>query len=204
VYVYQPNCPPRYRVGTNAWYSSWDGWTKWRTMWNGPLVRYKSPPPVGYVPPDKYREAVPGRTPPGYLGGWRAGAEPTPVGRYRGLGMRVRDNTSVMRNGERVPLREPPSGRMTPSERTAERPHGDLGRGETEERPPGHTIERREGASRPNPPAPRDAPRTEKPAEKPKDAPAQQPPPRIEVPRQAAPGRSAGGGGDGSGNRFRK
>jgi hypothetical protein len=205
VYVYQATCPPRYHVGTNAWYSSWDGWSKWRTMWDGPLVRYKTPPPVGYVPPDKYREAVPGRTPPGYMGGWRGGAQPTPIGRYRGgIGMRVRDNTSVIRNGERVPLREPPTGRMSPGGGTAERPRGEFGRGGTAERPPGRATEPREGASRPNPPAPRDAPRAEKPPEKPKDAPAQAPPPRIEVPRQAAPGRGAGSDGGGSGNRFRR
>jgi len=201
VYVYLPTCPPAYHVGTSPWYSSWDGYGKWRSMWNGPLTRYKGPAPVGYVPPDKYRDAAPGRTPPGYMGGWRVGAQPTPLGRYRSTGMRVRDGISVLRNGERVPVRQPEGGRLSPSDRTGERerPGGEFGRsGETAERPP-IRIERKEAPQRPEPPAPRH----EGGAEKPKDggnsgqsAPPP-PPPRIEVPRQAAPGRGAGDGGGG-------
>ena len=64
VYVYRPDCPPHWHVGGSAWYSSWDGWTRWTQIWNGPLVRYKSPPPVGYVPPSARQDWRTQRTPP--------------------------------------------------------------------------------------------------------------------------------------------
>jgi hypothetical protein len=73
-YVLRPGCPPYWGYSWyNPYYSSWDGWTSWNTMWGGPLVRYKSPPPPDYVPPNKFsdpdrwrgRDGVP--TPPGYL-----------------------------------------------------------------------------------------------------------------------------------------
>ena len=74
-YVYRPSCPPRWRAGDwrNAWYSSWDGRRRWNSQWGGPLRRYKSPPPPGYVPPpskfDRASRARDGRTftPPGFL-----------------------------------------------------------------------------------------------------------------------------------------
>jgi hypothetical protein len=70
-YVMRSDCPPRWRHGWNdPWYSSWDGYPRWTTIWGGPLVRYKSPPPPGYVPPSKYDD--PNR--------WRGGARPLPPG----------------------------------------------------------------------------------------------------------------------------
>ena len=57
-YVYRPDCPPRYRVlpASRTWYSSWDGYRRWRTLWGSRLTRIKSDPPSGYVPPTKYRD----------------------------------------------------------------------------------------------------------------------------------------------------
>ncbi|HET7225798.1 MAG TPA: DUF4384 domain-containing protein, partial [Candidatus Eisenbacteria bacterium] len=51
-YCYVPRAP-RYRVSA-AWYSSWDGWRVWTGLWGGALRRYKSAPPVGYVPPNRW------------------------------------------------------------------------------------------------------------------------------------------------------
>jgi hypothetical protein len=92
-YVLRTDCSPRWRHGwSGPWYSSWDGWSRWNTMWGGPLVRYKSPPPVGYIPPNKYhdpdrwrgRDAVP--LPPGFLansGGHEMRRSSLPLGRNR-------------------------------------------------------------------------------------------------------------------------
>jgi hypothetical protein len=57
-YVYVPrlDCPPAYRWNDNVWYSSWDGWSRWTRTWNGPLTRYKSPPPPGYIPPALWQD----------------------------------------------------------------------------------------------------------------------------------------------------
>ena len=61
VYVYRDGCPPAYRrpYGPGAtWYSSWDGWHRWRDLWGADgLQRYKSAPPPNYIPPSVYREA---------------------------------------------------------------------------------------------------------------------------------------------------
>lgn len=75
VYVYRADCPPYYRRWHRAghWYGSWHGWKHWRGMWGAHLVRYKSPPPRGYVPPDprdrnpdpRWKSGRP--TPPGYI-----------------------------------------------------------------------------------------------------------------------------------------
>ena len=56
VYTVRYDCPPHYRDYGGAWYSAWDGWGRWCNLW-GPLKRYKSPAPVDYIPPDRYREA---------------------------------------------------------------------------------------------------------------------------------------------------
>ena|SRR6267378_1599703 len=84
VYVYRPDCPPRYRTGGSVWYSSWDGSNRWRSLWGGPLTRYKSPAPVSYVPPSQYRDWRGGATapPPGFVvsGMRRGGVGPLPIG----------------------------------------------------------------------------------------------------------------------------
>jgi hypothetical protein len=72
-YIVRPDCPPHYRpwYGGGTWFSSWDGWRRWKTLWGDHLVRYKSDPPRGYLPPSKFPDR---RTwsdaksaPPGFL-----------------------------------------------------------------------------------------------------------------------------------------
>jgi len=68
VFVPRGDCPPRWRF-SGPWVSSWDGWRRWNQIWGGPLTRYKSPPPAGYVPPSKYANWKGGQVapPPGFL-----------------------------------------------------------------------------------------------------------------------------------------
>jgi hypothetical protein len=72
VYAYRPDCPPHYRRGhgAGAWFSSWDGWRRWRSEWGDRLTRFKTPPPPGYTPPSKYadrgRMRDPRSLPPGF------------------------------------------------------------------------------------------------------------------------------------------
>jgi hypothetical protein len=67
-YVYRPDCPPRYRVfsSRSGRHSSWDGWGRWNSLWGGNLRRYKSDPPVDYIPPARYKERNAG-LPPGFF-----------------------------------------------------------------------------------------------------------------------------------------
>jgi len=72
VYVYRDDCPPHYRRYSHSgvWYSAWDGWNRWCDLWgSGGLRRYKSAPPPGYTPPDRYLGEVRARrgTPPGFI-----------------------------------------------------------------------------------------------------------------------------------------
>ncbi|MEO5618370.1 MAG: DUF4384 domain-containing protein [Candidatus Eisenbacteria bacterium] len=72
VYVYRDDCPPSYRRYSNSgiWYSAWDGWNRWCDLWgSGGLRRYKSAPPPGYTPPDRYLGAgrTPRQLPPGFI-----------------------------------------------------------------------------------------------------------------------------------------
>ncbi len=78
VYTYRADCPPRWRrtIPRGGFYSSWDGWRRWNSLWSGGLRRFKGDPPTGYVPPDKWgerrRDGGSRPNPPGYLGGGRA------------------------------------------------------------------------------------------------------------------------------------
>ena len=87
VFVYRPDCLSRWRVGSSPWLSSWDGWRRWTQNWGGPLVRYKSPPPIGYTPPEHYKDWRGGTTPPppGFVvsGVRRGGIASLPIGRNR-------------------------------------------------------------------------------------------------------------------------
>lgn len=95
VYVYRPDCPPRYRRHFEAgiWHSAWDGWNRWCEIWGaGGLRRYKTAPPASYVPPQRWKDAAvrlpAGRaTPPGFLvAGSRhrdAASGRLPIGRSR-------------------------------------------------------------------------------------------------------------------------
>ena len=71
VYSYRTDCPPAYRRFGNGHYSSWNGWNTWSNLW-GPMRRYKSAPPAGYLPPTKYDVSRRWRetgqdAPPGFL-----------------------------------------------------------------------------------------------------------------------------------------
>lgn len=72
-YIVRPDCPPHYRpwYGGGTWFSSWDGWRRWRTLWGNNLIRYKTDPPKGYVPPSRYPDRATWRdgksAPPGFV-----------------------------------------------------------------------------------------------------------------------------------------
>ncbi|MCC6348904.1 MAG: DUF4384 domain-containing protein [Candidatus Eisenbacteria bacterium] len=86
-YVVRSDCPPRYR----GWYdrhdrwSSWDGSRTWSNLWGGPLVRHKSAPPVGYIPPPVKGSDAPRGLPPGFIksAGGPGGRGSVPIGRNR-------------------------------------------------------------------------------------------------------------------------
>ena len=65
-YVYRPDCPPRYRVFSSRYCSSWDGYATRSGQWGGDLRRYKSDPPAGYIPPSGYKDRTTSR-PPGFI-----------------------------------------------------------------------------------------------------------------------------------------
>jgi len=70
-FCYVPRCYPCAPYD-RPYYSSWNGWRQWNTLWSGHLTRYKTAPPPGYTPPNCYdwsrlKEGRP--LPPGFLGG---------------------------------------------------------------------------------------------------------------------------------------
>ena len=82
-YVVRPDCPPYYYpyYANNTRWSSWGGRTQWNDLWGGPLTRYKSAPPVGYVAPPTKTGEYPRTTPPGWVATKTAGAGYSPAGR---------------------------------------------------------------------------------------------------------------------------
>jgi hypothetical protein len=187
-YVVRSDCPPRY----NDWYqdrsrwSSWDGYQRFNQLWGGNLVRHKSPPPAGYVPPPSTKPAWnPGgnvNAPPGYMpgsgGATRRGGfrEPITVGRNR-----PSDPNPIFRpdGAGRVPRFDPPRG--TPAEpRTppAFRP--------PEARPPREQPRQEPARPQPRQETPRAQPREEAPRQQP---PRQEASPRQEPRREAPPQR---------------
>jgi hypothetical protein len=133
-YIYRHDCPPRYLppgVVPGGWCgTSWDGWPHWRKLWDGPLRRYKSPPPAGYVPPDKWADSQRWKSgtrkplPPGFLAPAHAASGPglrrtTGRGATGGndrapawVGTRTRrDGGSTGSPGLGTPRGETPSGR---------------------------------------------------------------------------------------------
>lgn len=90
VYVYRDDCPPAYRrySGSGTWYSSWDGWNRWCDLWGaGGLRRYKSAPPVNYVPPNKWATSrSPRDLPPGFIAAGGIGRQ-TRTAPGAGIGM---------------------------------------------------------------------------------------------------------------------
>jgi len=187
VYVFRPDCPPRYRRdGGGSWYSSWDGWKRWNLLWGGPLTRYKGPAPATYVPPARWSNwrQTGGNPPPGFLvsgvgRGSRLGPAGLPVGRNRGADEAVRDTRrpgatrepvgeirGEAREGGGIRIERRPYVRPTPVERPPdEGVRVDRGRGE-----------------RPSPPPREGSPRVEKPREEPR-----RDPPKAERPREERP-----------------
>jgi len=210
VYVYRPNCPPRYHhfYQQGTWYSSWDGWPRWCGLWGtGTLTRFKSPPPPGYVPPSKFGSGGKWRpgtaAPPGYLADnlqRGRGASPLmPVGRNSQV--RGDEGSSGSRESRWVGGLRKPSADRLPADQSREergRPGYDRPR---EESPPG--VMPREERPAPAVQAPRDDPppratprREERPApgvQAPREERPQEAPP-AEKPRDPGRGRSRRGG----------
>lgn len=70
-FCYVPRCYPCAPYD-RPYYTSWNGQRQWNTLWSGHLTRYKTPPPAGYTPPNRYdwsrwKDSKP--LPPGFLPG---------------------------------------------------------------------------------------------------------------------------------------
>jgi len=210
------HCRPGYGWSGRYWYSGWDGWGYWSSIWGGPLKRYKSPPPPGYLPPDKYKDG----TPPGLIAARdfrRGGNMILPIGRNE----RARDDDSRggvrVERGDRGTQRQP-AGEVRRDE-GARRPADD--RGGIRRRPASERPRGDDGVRRPERPSPRPEPAREsphrgpereprpeparEPAREPEPAPAPAPPaPSAPKPRDEArplPPRGGSRGGE-RGNRI--
>ncbi len=189
-YVVRQNCPPRYLpyYQDHSRFSSWDGWRRWNSMWGNHLVRYKSNPPVGYIPPPKFPDRAGWTdrtkpTPPGFVANdarpRRDGVRPLPIG--RGFQTRPRENepreeTSL---GRRVGAG---ASRPPVERRPAREVIGDPEQGRDRERG-GDFRERGRRSLPPNGETPRyDRPREERPREQPRNE-----QPRYEKPRNERP-----------------
>ena len=185
------------------WYSSWSGPRTWDGLWSGHLVRHKSPPPVGYTPPDKrggrtWGEGKP--LPPGYLPADfvrdRSGIRThIPIGASRPSG----DETGRpgMRPRPDVGTRPGTPAKPGVTRGPAVRPRTDDGGGtryvrpQREVKPMPRTPAGDESAPAPRPAGrPREVPRPAAPPryERPSESPRPSAPPRQE-PRPAAPPR---------------
>jgi hypothetical protein len=201
-YVVRPDCPPAYRgyYTNHTRWSSWDGYQTWQRNWGNDLVRYKSPPPVGYVaPPNGKPVWNPSSPPPGFLppsspSARRTGfREPMPVrpttpeggprpgGTWRDPGASGTPRDENNGNPQRTPTprpawRQPPDARP-PREETprdtpgARQPRQEWRREQPDARPP------REEQPRQEPPR----------QERPQREPQRQDPPRREAPRDNPP-----------------
>lgn len=220
VYTYLPSCPPHYKVGTAVYYSSWDGWSKWNSMWGAPLTRYKSPPPADYVPPSEYQRAsstarrlggaTPNRTPPGFLAGgdgmrqrvarpspnrWREGNVRVDRGvrMIGGTGRSWREGRSpgdVIRDNRRLGRSQEAPGRPTERDWRVMRGNGD-------DSPPPSTRETPRFERGGSAPAPQhETPRHERSAPPPQNDGGSRtvaPPSRSAPPAPAAPSAPSGG-----------
>jgi hypothetical protein len=217
VYVYRPNCPPRYHryYDQGGWCSSWDGWSRWNSLWGqNTLRRYKSPPPPGYQPPPKYRDGEKwrpgGATPPGFLANsvrTGRGSPLIPVG--RGSGVRGEGGAGSREDRPAPVVRTPreasgPWGTSGGNERPAPvmRPREDTPPPPTprrEERPaPAVQAPRQERQAPPpsSPPAERRG--GQAPSERPRDSGrVERPRDSGQPPRDAAPRETGGRGGRG-------
>jgi len=205
-YVVRSDCPPRYR----GWYdrherwSSWDGQRRWDDLWGGPLVRTKSAPPVGYVPPPTKGGDNPRSTPPGYIktaSGGAGGRGSLPIGRNR-------PDLDEDKQGKGGQVWRTPAGSGTPG--VKERRDGGVKSGDkpgTKEQPrfqpPQRTSPDRDGTryvpsrgdSRGRETPTREAPKYDTPRERPRQDPPRREAPRYdpprEQPRQEQPRREA-------------
>jgi hypothetical protein len=193
VFVYRADCPPRWRHDRHdGGYSSWDGWNRWTTLWSGPLVRYKSPPPPDYIPPTKFdarqrwRENKP--LPPGFMTagiprGRGAAREELPVGRNGRPGDEQSGEGRFIEGSRRPEVVREPLGRAPRDEDRGTRQGTGFERPRIEQPLP--RVEPRGGERRPEREAP-PAPRYERPRETPRPEPRHEtPPPRYERPREA-------------------
>ena len=130
VYVYRPDCPPRYTryFESGVWYSAWDGWNRWCEMWgDGGLRRYKTAPPANYIAPQKWktdamRLPAERRTPPGFLAGGinnrtRDGAGRLPIGRSRPSREEIRSGDNGRTRWTQDGRIRQPDGRRVPDAR---------------------------------------------------------------------------------------
>jgi len=192
-YVYRTDCPPRYRPhGTrDTWFSSWDGWRRWTDLWGGPLRRYKSSPPAGYVPPakwdrtnrDGFGASLP--LPPGYMasahdGQGRAIRDTSPWKPPAGAGSGDRSVTGSGRVPRDVPVggRWEPAKPATPGERGSREWRGSERGAER-----GSRDSREYGRQRPADDSRREA----RPSEQPRDDRSSSPPPRQDPPPRSEP-----------------
>jgi hypothetical protein len=82
-------CQPGYGWGGHYWYSGWSGWNTWCATWGGPLVRFKSKPPVSYVPPHLAKDE---------RGNWRNGQPPGLLSSHVTKGNGARERVALGRN----------------------------------------------------------------------------------------------------------
>ncbi len=165
------NCRPGYGWRGRTWYSSWDGWGYWSSIWGGPLRRYKGPAPAGYIPPERFKHG----TPPGLVAAHdrrKGGAMILPRGHNeRAGGDDGRNGTGTrVERGERGAVRQP-AGQVRGDE-GSKRPADE--RGGIQRRP----ATQRGGDDGSRGPAARPAPRPEparKPADRPSAAPERKP-----------------------------
>jgi Domain of unknown function (DUF4384) len=212
VYTVRYDCPPHYRRNGGTWYSGWNGWQTWCNLWGGPLVRHKSSPPPGYIPPQRYRDAdwQSRGGPPGFLtsrvtrgNGARVSL---PIGHNRPA-RDEGDGTRPTRSGSGLRMRQPgvtpQPARHSDGDPDAQRPRGEGDRVERDRRESGVPVRRNDGdggrVERPrgerysppreqprnDPPPPRQSRNDPPPrAERPRDEHRNDPPPKIEKPRE--------------------
>ena len=115
-YVIRNDCPPHYQMyASHGSYSSWNGWTTWSRVMGASTTRYKSPPPPGYTPPDKFGDGS-GTSARRGAPGLMAGRE---VAMGRNGGGRVRTGDVRTREGGLRSIFRDPGGRIAPSREVA-------------------------------------------------------------------------------------
>ena len=202
-YIVRADCPPFYRPwqGDRQWFSSWEGWGRWNSLWGDNLVRFKTDPPRSYVPPSKFPDRNTWRdgksAPPGFVvGDSRKGREGFQPRMITGRGYESKPRETEARGGGSTARRPEgtvarPGGGRSPGRDQSERREGGRGSAPT----PGEDVRERTSAPRPRSEAsPRDErqrehpPRVEPRSEAPKQGqPREEKPPRVEQRHDAPP-----------------